>query len=130
MAAGREAGAPDLGHMRRLQLPALQMRQYLLLPMGRGTASRGRSEVGLWAGCTFSCSWRPRERLREGETVGFHVIDVLDVLPGGLQLSSPLPGAIRARQHKVTAAYKLPVICRPCAALRSSSAAWRRQQQP
>ena len=58
-AAGREAGAPDLGHRRRLQLPMLRMmRRYLLLTVGRGIAGRGRSEVGLCAGCTVACSLR------------------------------------------------------------------------
>lgn len=80
-AAGREAGAPYLGHRRRLQLPTLRMGRYLQLPMGRGAADRGQSEVGFRAKCTVTNKLRPQQARPEWEACR-HFSDVLDVLQG------------------------------------------------
>ena len=82
---------PDLG--RRRQLLTLQMRRRLPLPMGRGTAGRGRSEVGLCAGCSVASS----STAAQGRGSCRRFCGVLDVLQGKWQpCFTQMPAEIRA----------------------------------
>ena len=95
-AAGREAGAPDLGRRRRRQLLTLQRRRCLPLPMGRGAAGRGRSQVGLCAGCSVASS----STAAQGRESCRRFCGVLDVLQDKWQpFFTQLPAEIRARKQ-------------------------------
>lgn len=107
-AAGREAGAPYLGHRRRLQLPTLRMGRYLQLPMGRGAADRGQSQVGFRANCTVTNKLRPQQVPPEWEACR-HFSDVLDVLQGDFAAFLPNCQLIWARQQDSAASSVLLV---------------------